>query len=290
LLDRDPGYISRLHLVGSAALVKAWLDGDWTAIEGAFFDCWSERNIVPPFSIPRDWVRFRSGDWGSFSPFSIGWWAVAQDDWPLSNGRSHASIPRGAIVRYRECYGSSDPAAAKGLKLTAEQVADRIVDLERDDPRLAYGVLDPSAFKVDGGPSIAERINARLNAKRMASFRPADNTRVNTRDSKDKRGPMNGWDQMRGRIIGIGEIPNNTPMVYCFSTCTASIRTIPVLQHDPAKPEDLDTESEDHAADDWRYACSSRPWLKTIPVPEVPLDAYRPPSEELDIGSSVKLL
>jgi hypothetical protein len=35
-------------------------------------------------------------------------------------------------------------------------------------------------------------------------------------------------------------------MVYCFSTCTASIRTIPVLQHDPARPEDLDTLSEDH--------------------------------------------
>jgi hypothetical protein len=90
--------------------------------------------------------------------------------------------------------------------------------------------------------------------------------------SPDKRGAMGGWDQMRARLIGTarqgsaGLIDWSTgrPMAYCFSTCADSIRTIPVLQHDPDKPEDLDTKSEDHAADDWRYACSSRPW---IPAP-----------------------
>jgi len=301
LMERDPGYISRLHLVGSKQLVKAWLDGDWTAIEGAFFDCWSDKNILAPFRIPDGWVRFRSGDWGSYSPFSFGWWAVVQDDYALSHGaRSGISaghsgarakldvLPRGALVRYREWYGSTDPmSGGKGLKLTAEQVADGLIDREKDDQRLAYGVLDPSTFKVDGGPSIAERINRKLVSKKMASFREADNTRVNTRESKDKRGPMNGWDQMRSRIIGL----DGTPMVYCFTTCTASIRTIPVLQHDQARPEDLDTESEDHAADDWRYACSSRPWTRTIKEPETPPDAYRAPSEELDhVQSSVKLI
>src|SRR4029077_12652343 len=36
------------------------------------------------------------------------------------------------------------------------------------------------------------------------------------------------------------------PMVYTFHTNVASIRTIPVLQHDPDRAEDLDTKSEDH--------------------------------------------
>ena len=54
-------------------------------------------------------------------------------------------------------------------------------------------------------------------------------------------------------------------MIVAFSTCTDSIRTIPVLQHDPDKPEDLDTTAEDHAADDWRYACMSRPWIRPLP-------------------------
>jgi hypothetical protein len=314
-LRADPGYVSRLYLVGSAQLVKAWLDGDWTAIEGAFFDCWSDKNILAPFRVPDGWVRFRSGDWGSASPFSFGWWAVVQDDYQIKSStlgdgmevcrglglgadrrttihsqlRAAATLPRGALVRYREWYGSTDPASGgKGLKLTAEQVADGLIKLEKDDRPLSYAVLDPAAFAVDGGPSIAERINTRLVAKKMAAFRAADNTRVAQNAGKDRRGPMNGWDQMRARIIG----DDGVPMIYCFDTCVASIRTIPLLQHDPARAEDLDTESEDHAADDWRYACSSRPWMRSKVEKPMEKDAYQPPGEPItgDVQSSVKLL
>src|SRR4029077_10066968 len=82
LMRGDPGYISRLHLVGTPQLVKAWLDGDWTAVEGAFFECWSEKlHVLRPVALPEDWIRLRSADWGSASPFAIGWFAVVQDDW-----------------------------------------------------------------------------------------------------------------------------------------------------------------------------------------------------------------
>ena len=301
LLEADPGYVDRLHMVGSAALVKAWLEGDWSAIEGAFFDCWSEaRHVVAPFTIPNDWLRFRSGDWGSASPFSFGWWAVAGDDFALPgagagnnfadaiprrdhagvhSGKSVQSIPRGAIVRYREWYG-------KGNKLTADVVGREIARLEQNDKaKLTYGVLDPSAFREDGGPSIAERINAELIAKKLVSFRPADNTRVPTIGTHDRRGAMGGWDQMRARLVGAAD----APMVYCFSTCTDSIRTIPVLQHDPERAEDLDTNSEDHAADDWRYACMSRPWVKGKPQDDKdkPFDGYRVAVEDNDPQSSI---
>jgi hypothetical protein len=57
-------------------------------------------------------------------------------------------------------------------------------------------------------------------------------------------------------------------MIVTFSTCADSIRTIPFLQHDPDKPEDLMTDSEDHAADEWRYACMSRPYVRTIEKPK----------------------
>ena len=245
MLEKDPGYIDRLHLVGSAQLIKGWLEGDWTAIEGAFFDCWSEeQHVIRPFSIPREWLRFRSGDWGSVSPFSFGWWAVASDDFVL-DGEVKRTIPRGAIVRYREWYGSGD-------KLTADVVGRGLADREADDPKLSYGALDPSAFKEDGGPSIAERINDELIAKKLVSFSAADNTRI------PRHGAVGGWDQMRSRLIG----KNGVPMIYCFSTCADSIRTIPTLQHDPNRAEDVNTESEDHAADEWRYACMSRPWIK----------------------------
>jgi hypothetical protein len=69
-------------------------------------------------------------------------------------------------------------------------------------------------------------------------------------------------------------------MIYCFSTHADSIRTIPALQHDAARPEDVNTESEDHAADEWRYACMSRPFVRvpvarTRSVPDVGYDVFR---------------
>lgn len=243
-------YIAGLQMVGSAQLVKAWLEGDWDAVEGAFFDNWSkDRHVVLPFDIPIDWVSFRSMDWGSASPFSIGWWAVAGD--------RLGAIPRGALVRYREWYGASGPG--KGLKLANSEIAQGIIDREKGDPKLSYAVLDPSAFAEQGGPSIGEQINTYLLKAKLQPFHEADNKRI------AQKGAISGWDQMRGRLHGDAE---GNPMIVTFDTCTDSIRTIPVLQHDPDRPEDLDTDAEDHAADEWRYACMSRPWMRTKPEPE----------------------
>jgi hypothetical protein len=74
---------------------------------------------------------------------------------------------------------------------------------------------------------------------------------------------------MRARIKGDGE----NPMLYVFTTCRDFIRTVPALQHDPDRPEDLDTGGEDHAADECRYACMSRPYV-AVPAPPPKPDAY----------------
>jgi hypothetical protein len=96
---------------------------------------------------------------------------------------------------------------------------------------------------------------------------------------------MSGWDAVRSRMIGI----DGVPLIYCFSTCVDSIRTIPVLQHDASRAEDLDTHGEDHAADEWRYACLSRPWLRSKPEKTEVRDGYSPPSEEIP-SDNVKTL
>ena len=244
LLANDPDYVNRLYLAGSSTLVRAWLEGDWNAIEGAFFDCWGPQHILAPFEVPAHWHCFRSLDWGSAAPFSVGFWAVASEDLPRPQG----IVPRGALVRFSEWYGASAPG--KGLKLTVEQVADGIV--QRSKGRGFSGcVADPAIFAEDGGPSMAQRFGMK-----GVHFRPADNARV------ARRGAMGGWDQMRQRMLGNGE----RPMIFSFSTCHDSLRTIPALPHDPDRPEDVDTKAEDHAADEWRYACMSRPWAAGPPV------------------------
>ena len=48
-------------------------------------------------------------------------------------------------------------------------------------------------------------------------------------------------------------------MMYIFRNCKAFIRTIPLLQYDEHRVEDLDTDGEDHVADEVRYFCMMRP-------------------------------
>jgi hypothetical protein len=173
---------------------------------------------------------------------------VPSDPWPTANG----VIPRGAMIRYREWYGQG-ARTGEGLRLTAEEVGAGIAEREAGE-KIAFGVADPSIFRQDGGPSIGERL------RRMGLYwRPGDNTRVG------KAGALSGWDQMRARIAG-GE---EGPMLYVFDTCRDFIRTVPGLQHDPERLEDLDTNAEDHIADETRYACLSRP-LPAPPPPEPP--------------------
>jgi hypothetical protein len=253
LLKADPDYRSRILAAtyGNEALRKAWLEGDWNIVAGAFFNCWSQKMIVQPFAIPEHWLRFRSADWGSARPFSIGWWTVASEDLQLPTMQI---IPKGAMVKYREWYGCEDPVRHPntGIKLPAEEVGQGILHLEAGE-KVAYGVLDPAAFTSDGGPSIAERIY-RGSGNRV-QFRRADNSRVSS------KGALGGWDQMRARMIG----EDGHPMLYFFTVCRDSIRTIPLLQHDEARVEDIDSDMEDHAGDEGRYACMSRPYIRPSP-------------------------
>ena len=254
----DPGYEGKLAGLGSDALVRAMRYGDWDIIEGAFFDCWDRlRHVIEPLALPDHLHRFRSADWGSAKPFSVGWWAVLSDPMTVNVAAStkRIELPRGCMVRYREWYGAKSPNV--GLKLTAEEVGRGIAERERNDPKGMTGVIDPAAFAEDGGPSIAERMGSA-----GIYWSRADNKRV------AQAGAMGGWDQMRARLKGDED---GRPMLVTFSTCLDSIRTIPVLQHDPDRPEDLDTDGEDHAADEWRYGCMARPWVRDAPHVRSPM-------------------
>lgn len=263
LLEKDPNYIARLMESGSEQLVRAWLDGDFYAIDGAFFDCWDQRRHVLPYTdLPPWWLRFRAMDWGSAKPFSVHWIAMASEDW--THPVSGTLIPKGALIVYREWYGvkmrrDGTIQANVGLKLVAEQVADGILAREPRGERIDYGVLDPSAFAVDGGISIAERMARHTAGKLM--FRRADNRRSGS------YGSLSGWDQVRSRLIGEeNERGERVPMLYVFATCNHLIRTLPMMQHDPDKPEDLQSDSEDHACDALRYGLMSRPYTRPAPA------------------------
>lgn len=259
----DPGYEARLAGLGSESLVRAMRYGDWDIVEGAYFDNFDKkRHVIKPFKIPKHWTRFRSGDWGSAKPFSFGWYAVASEDFIAGPG---VVVPKGALVRYREWYGIKKTSEGKFLPNVGIKLNNGLIGAgvrERDwGETISYGVLDPGCFSNNGGPSIAEQIRNGTNGSDGATFRAADNTRTAS------QGAAGGWSQVRARLDGDED---GRPMLLFFETCVHAIRTIPALLHDEAKPEDLNSDMEDHAADEVRYACMSRPYQRTAPPPEEP--------------------
>lgn len=249
LLENDPNYLARL-----AALPKAERDalmyGNWDSFSGQFFEEWRDNpdhyadrrytHVIDPFEIPSGWKIYRSFDWGYAKPFSCGWWAVDYD---------------GVAYRILEYYGCTG-TPNQGVRLNAQEVFQKIHQIECEHRWLKgkriTGVADPAIFTQDGGPSIYEAAE-----KCGVYFDPGDNQRIP------------GWMQMHYRF-SFDE--NGYPMMYIFSNCTACIRTVPTLIHDLYQVEDLDTEGEDHVADEMRYFCMSRPIEPRLPKAADPYD------------------
>lgn len=258
-MAEDPGYEDRLHGIGSKELVKAYRYGDWSIVAGAFFDNIREdKHKIPSFTPPAHWTRFRSFDWGSAEPFSVGWWCIAENEWvnTFKDGKERI-FPAGALIRYREWYGcqKDDDGRSipnKGLRLSPEAVAKGIKEREAGetiDER--QSVADPSIWKEDGGPSHAERMVGYIKGKTDGPrFKRADNTRT----SED--GHALGWQQVYARLSW-EDVDDGEPMLYVTEDCMDWWRTVPALQHSETKPEDVTHKMEDHAGDDTRYACAN---------------------------------
>lgn len=256
LMQNDPGYVARLYQAGSKELVNAWLLGLWDMVDGAFFSEFDPSRHILAASwlgrIPRHSMAFRAMDWGYAKPYSIGWYVVSDGKWGL---------PRGAMVKFWELYGS-DGRPNQGLRQNVDQVAEAILAQERligeYGLKVRPGVIDPSAFQRDGGPSLAEQM-----LSRGVVWGRADNKR------------LPGWQQVRRRLTGL----DGRPLLYFLETCQDTIRTFPLAQHDERDTEDLDTEGEDHALDETRYACMARPWVADEPPADV--EGIGPPTVKL---------
>lgn len=236
LMESNPDYIRQLEAL-PPKLRDAWLYGDWNVYEGQFFeefkddsDHYEDRqwtHVIKPFDIPDGWKIYRSFDWGYNKPFSCGWWAIDYE---------------GVAYRILELYGCTK-TANEGVKWTPPQVFAEIHRIETEHRWLKgkkiQGIADPAIWDAETGESIADTA-----AKHQVYFTQGDNKR------------LAGWMQVHYRMA-FDE--NGYPMMYIFNNCKAFIRTIPLLQYDEHKVEDLDTDGEDHVADEVRYFLMSRP-------------------------------
>jgi hypothetical protein len=59
---------------------------------------------------------------------------------------------------------------------------------------------------------------------------------------------------MRNRLNNVTDpMLRDRPGLYVFENCRDFIRTVPPIPRDPKDADDVDTDAEDHAADDARY-------------------------------------
>lgn len=248
LLRADPRYWERVAAgATSEALLKAWRFGDWDIVAGGMVDdVWSrERHVLDPFEIPAGWKIDRAFDWGSSKPFSVGWWAESDGTEATLRDGSRWTWPRGTVFRIAEWYGWNG-TPNEGQKLLAVEIARGIAEREKSVPwggRVKDGPADPSIFAVQDGKSIADGMA-------MAGVRwlAADN-------SPGSR--MAGAEEIRRRLKAGLAHPMEEPGLFVFSTCAHWLRTVPVIPRDDKKPDDVDTDAEDHPWDETRYRVRS---------------------------------
>ncbi len=234
LMQKQPEYIKSLESLPER-LRKAWLEGRWDVFSGQFFedfvdspDASGHTHVIAPFPPPPNWPVWRSYDYGYNKPFACLWWTLDTD---------------GVLYLMMELYGC-DKEPNQGIHWTADRQFDEIARIEREHPwlrgRRIHGVADPAIWnKESTGLSIADAA-----ARRGVYFDPANNDRIN------------GWAQCHNRLA-LDE--NGRAMMYVFENCSHFRRTIPTLIYDEHRPEDLDSDGEDHIADAWRYLCMANP-------------------------------
>lgn len=131
----------------------------------------------------------------------------------------------------------------------ASEVAKEITRRTKDRGiKVRYTAADPAMWIRDGqtGESLAETFN-----------------RAGVPLVKAHHERVNGWQRVRAWLRSA---PDGRPWLEVSPACGYVARTMPALMADPTKPEDVDSDGEDHGADMLRYGMMSRPWPTREPV------------------------
>lgn len=272
----DKTYIAFLLNIKDPNKKKAWVNGDWSVTSGGRFDhLWDESvHVIKPFEIPKGWHVNRSHDWGESKPFSNLWFAESDGKECEINGK-HAKYPFGTIFVIGEFYGCEKEDHNTGLKMSATNMAKTVKEI--DD-----AIVDSKKEVAQKRGEINYIAGIAKNARRVMTG-PADNAIFNKDDEQvsiaDKMKSQNvEWtlsDKSPGsRVNGAAvlcellesaieardsesKMPER-PAIYFFDNVRGIISRFPILSRDSKKPDDVDTEQEDHDYDALRYRATEK--------------------------------
>lgn len=250
-------YRHQLEQMGDAER-RAFLEGDWSAFEGAVFKLdpgvhvwtWAQfKERTGHDRIPAEWNRFRTMDWGSARPFAIYWYA--QD----FKGRTYV---------YREWYGvahdrQGNPIPNQGVGMLPEEVAKGIKKIEAEGLVLADGKRAPERIlaawtgpdlfqagrRDQGGRAINEAFAAE--GVHWTAWAAGEGSRIAGKTALHQR-------------LNLKAMEDGPALVFIAEETPHAQRTLPALEYDRHNPEDVDSTGDDHGYDSLRGYCIMRPW------------------------------
>jgi len=237
----DQSYWDELNSL-PVGLRRAWVDGDWTVFSGQAFPGFSvEKHVVDMRSdeIPLHWPRTIGVDWGYAKPFAVVWLAKDPDT--------------GRYYLYRELYQAG---------LTDQQQARLIREYTELSERIQTRFADPSMWAKKTQTVITS--SADIYEQEGVHLTPGDNDRLSGKRKLDRL---------------LQPLPDGRPGLMVLRDCRNWLRTVPALAYDVTRPEDVDTEQDDHLYDATKYGLSNtreqpakpkkpqpNPWLKVSSI------------------------
>ena len=255
LLEADPLYRAKMMQMtqDDEMLRKAWIQGSWNLIMGGFFtDVWNPKiHILPYFKIPKSWRCIRSFDWGSSKPWAVTFFVETNGEQPESiPGIELPYIPKDSIIVIGEIYGWNGKPN-QGDNADSTEIARRVREYELQIKieyglRVEPGPADTGIFEVRDGKSIATEMLKHPNKIQW------------TRAHKGAGSRVIGWTIIRTMLGAAIREDLENPHLYFLPQAQHHIRTLPLMQRDEKKPEDINSDLEDHCMDSLRYGIARK--------------------------------
>ena len=224
---------------------RAWLEGDWDIAAGQFFTTFRrDVHVIEEFDDTRAVEWFCALDYG-FAHYTVVLLGCRDGDDNIFIVDEHAErlwLPQRHAAGIKAMLARHKVVADRGLR-SADRTETRPLELA-DLKRFVAGA-DVFSRQSDGTTIAAQY------AKHGISLRVANTDRVN------------GWAEV---LQGFGDVDGGvSPTLFIHKRCARLVETLPTLQHDPNRPEDVlkvDADEEgvggDDAPDALRYLVATK--------------------------------
>ncbi len=227
-------------------LFKAWDTGSWNIARGAYFagaldekihmlsvpqEESNPRIIAPecPFPLTRAWQPFIAQDWGSGAPCIT---------YVVGESPGVQGFPKGSLILVDELALHEANELNVGLNWSPDKLAEGVKDLCKQWNVFPSGVGDDAYGLEDTLLNTLRKLGVYLR-----------------RPQKER---VAGWQLMRNMLVSVKN-RDGGPGLWITARCQYFWKTVPFLQRDPKRPEDIITKNvPDHGADAARFSVTSR--------------------------------